>query len=91
MLLIGYLHGMRSKTHLCEEVYLNPAYRWFAGLDLEDRVPDCSARSKNRHRRLAADYILRRVFEMVVSLGVEYGLVGDQSGLVDGSNVEADV
>jgi len=32
-------------------VHLNLAYRWFCRLGLEDRVPDHSTFSKNRHGR----------------------------------------
>ncbi len=49
MLLVGYCFGIRSERRLCDEVHLNPAYRWFCHLDLSDRVPDHSTFSKNRH------------------------------------------
>ena len=39
MLLIGYLHSIRSERRLCQEVKMNLAYRWFCGLGLEDKVP----------------------------------------------------
>jgi transposase len=29
ILIIGYCMGIRSERHLCEEVHLNLAYRWF--------------------------------------------------------------
>ena len=32
MLIVGYCFGIRSERRLCEEVHLNLAYRWFAGL-----------------------------------------------------------
>src|ERR1700730_9215458 len=51
MLLIGYCFGIRSERRLCDEVHLNLAYRWFCRLGLEDRVPDHSSFSKNRHGR----------------------------------------
>ena len=31
MLIVGYCFGIRSERRLCEEVYLNLAYRWFVG------------------------------------------------------------
>ena len=43
MLIIGYMHGIRSERRLCEEVHLNLAYRWFCRLGLEDAVPDHTA------------------------------------------------
>jgi hypothetical protein len=42
MLIIGYCHGIRSERRLCEEVALNPAYRWFCRLD-PNAVPDHSS------------------------------------------------
>ena len=51
MLLIGYLHGIRSERRLCDEVHLNLAYRWFCRLGLDGGVPDHSTFSKNRHGR----------------------------------------
>jgi transposase len=46
-LLVGYRFGIRSERRLCEEVHLNPAYRWFCRLALDGAVPDHSAFSKN--------------------------------------------
>jgi transposase len=51
MLLIGYVYGITSERRLCEEVQMHIGYRWFVGLSLEDKVPDHSTSSKNRHER----------------------------------------
>lgn len=51
MLVIGYCFGIRSERRLCEEVHLNLAYRWFFQLGLEDKIPNHSTFSKNRHGR----------------------------------------
>jgi transposase len=53
MLLIGYLYGITSERRLCEEIKMHIGYRWFVGLSLEDKVPDHSTFSKNRHERFA--------------------------------------
>lgn len=90
MLLIGYLYGIRSETRLCDEVHLNLAYRWFCRLGLEGQVPERSTFSKNRHGRFAGGDVLRRVFETVVGVCTEQGLVGGTGALVDGSTVHAD-
>src|ERR1700722_393840 len=42
MLIVGYCMGIRSERRLCEEIHLNPAYRWFCRLGLEDSVPVAS-------------------------------------------------
>ena len=49
MLIVGYCYGIRSERGLCEEVEMRLAYRWFCRLDLDDKVPDHSTFSVNRH------------------------------------------
>ncbi len=51
MLLVGYLFGITSERRLCDEVGMHLGYRWFVGLALDDKVPDHSTFSKNRHGR----------------------------------------
>ena len=57
MLLIGYLHGIKSERRLEEEVSLNLAYRWFCRIELTERVPDHSTFSQNRKRRFSNNNI----------------------------------
>ncbi len=90
MLLIGYCFGIRSERRLCEEVYLNLAYRWFCRLGLEGAVPDHSTFSKNRHGRFRESDLFRRVFEEVVRACMKAGLVGDEGFAIDASVIEAD-
>ena len=66
MLVIGYCFGIRSERRLCEEVQLNLAYRWFCRLGLEDRIPDHSTFSKNRHGGFRQSDAFRHVFESVL-------------------------
>jgi transposase len=90
MLMIGYCLGIRSERRLCEEVKLNMAYRWFCRLSIEDRVPDHSTFSKNRHGRFRAAGTLRFVFEQVLKSCIDAGLVGGEGFAVDASIVKAD-
>jgi len=90
MLLLGYCYSIRSERRLCEEVRYNLAYRWFCGLGLEDRVPDHSTFSVNRHCRFRASEVFRLVFESVVATCMKVGLVGGEGFAVDASVVEAD-
>jgi transposase len=76
MLLIGYCFGIRSERRLCDEVYLNLAYRWFCRLGLDGAVPDHSTFSKNRHGRFRQSDLFRRVFESVLRRCIEERLVG---------------
>ena len=90
MLLVGYCYSIRSERRLCQEVELNLAYRWFCRLGLEDRVPNHSTFSVNRHGRFRDSDILRLVFENVVRRCMEAGLVAGEGFAVDASVIEAD-
>jgi transposase len=90
MLLVGYCFGIRSERRLCDEVHLNLAYRWFCRLGLEDRVPDHSSFSKNRHGRFRESDVFRHVFEAVVQRCMTEGLVRGEGFAVDASIVKAD-
>ena len=90
VLLVGYCFGIRSERRLCEEVHLNLAYRLFCRLDLNDRVPDHSTFSKNRHGRFRESELLRHLFEMTVARCIEEGLVSGQRMAIDASLIEAD-
>jgi transposase len=90
MLLVGYCFAIRSERRLCEEVHLNLAYRWFCRLDLNDRIPDHSTFSKNRHGRFRESELLRHLFETTVARCIAEGLVSGQRMAVDASLIEAD-
>ena len=89
MLLVGYCYGIRFERRLCEEVGLHLAYRWFCRLDLDDKVPDHSTFSVNRHGRFRDSDILRHVFEAVVRACMDAGLVRGEGFAVDASVMEA--
>jgi transposase len=91
MLIIGYVFVIRSERQLCSDVQVNLAYRWFCRLGLEDTVPDHSAFSRARHERFRESDIFRLVFETVVGVCIQEGLVGGQSLSVDASYIKADV
>ena len=90
MLMVGYCYGIRFERQLCQEVELHLAYRWFCRLDLDDKVPDHSTFSVNRHGRFRDSEFLRHVFEAVVRACMDAGLVKGEGFAVDASVMEAD-
>jgi transposase len=90
MLIVGYCYGIRYERKLCEEVELHLAYRWFCRLDLEDKVPDHSTFSVNRHGRFRDSDILRQLFEAVARACMDAGLIKGEGFAVDASVMEAD-
>jgi transposase len=90
MLIVGYCFGIRSERRLCEEVHLNLAYRWFCRLSLENKVPDHSSFSKNRHGRFRQSGACRELFESVLRRCMSEGLVGGEGFAIDASVIKAD-
>jgi transposase len=90
MLIVGYCYDVRFERRLCQEVELHLAYRWFCRLDLDDKVPDHSTFSVNRHGRFRDSNLLRHVFEAVVRACMDAGLVKGEGFAVDASVMEAD-
>ena len=89
MLLIGYLYGMTSERRLCEEVKMHIGYRWFVGLNLEDKVPDHSTFSKNRHERFSESDIFQRVFDEIINQCMAKGLLTGKHLTVDSTYIKA--
>ena len=90
MLVIGYVMGIRSERRLCDEVHLNPAYRWFCRLGLEGKVPDHSTFSRYRHGKFRDSNLLRQIFEATVERCLREDLVSGEGFAVDASLISAD-
>ncbi len=91
MLLIGYLYGIKSERRLVEDVALNLAYRWFCGFDLNDKIPDHSLFSQNRIRRFTDSKIFNEIFNHIIRLCIEKGIVTGEAVVSDGSFIPANV
>ena len=88
-LMIGFLYGIESERRSEQEIQVNMAYRWFMGLDLEDRVPDHSTISQLRRRKFKGADLFKKLFTHVLKLCVEAGLVSDKLLLTDSTHVKA--
>jgi transposase len=89
MLLVGYLFGITSERRLCDEVGMHLGYRWFVGLALDEKVPDHSTFSKNRHGRFKESGVYQQIFDQIVLQCVEKGLVSGKHLTVDSTLVKA--
>lgn len=87
-LLLQILFSIRSERQLVEAVNYNLLYRWFVGLNIEDKVWDHSTFSANRERLFNED--LARAFFERVKLSAQWGkLASDEHFSVDGTLIEA--
>jgi transposase len=86
--LIIYLYNIPSDRQACEEIQYNLLYRWFCRLTLEDQVPDHSSLTRVRDR--LGEKIFKEIFEHIVRICIERGIVKGDKVMMDGSYVKAD-
>ena len=89
MMLLGYLYGIDSERRLEQEVQVNIAYRWFLGINLDEPVPDHSTFSQLRRRKFNGTTLFEDIFEQVVRLCIEKGLIAGKLLLTDSTHVRA--
>ena len=86
--LLMALYSLKSERALCEQITMNAGFRWFVGLDWDDRVFDHSTLSKNRERLFgsgAAEALLGEVCETARSRH----LLDSDRLVVDGTQIKA--
>ena len=86
--LLQVVYSVRSERLLMEQLDYNLLFRWFVGLNVDDKVWDHSTFSFNRDR-LFDDEIAQRFFEHTVLLARLQDLVSDDHFSVDGTLLEA--
>jgi transposase len=88
-LLLGFLYGIPSERQIEQRCADSNAFRWYLGIDLDERVPDHSTVSQLRRRKPGFRKVLRRLFEKVVRQCVEAGLVSGRLAVTDSTHVKA--
>lgn len=86
--LLQVVYSIRSERLLMEQIDYNLLFRWFVGLNVDDRVWDHSTFSFNRER-LFDEQIAQRFFESTVLLARMNELVSDEHFSVDGTLLDA--
>lgn len=87
--MIGYIYGIDSERKLEQEITVNIAYRWFLGIDFDERVPDHSTISQLRHRKFDGTTVFRDVFDEIVRKCIEAGLIDGKLLLTDSTHIRA--
>jgi transposase len=86
--LLQMLYSVRSERLLMEEIDYSILYRWFVGLNLDDKVWDATSFTKNRDRLLEAA-VAKEFLAQVVRRAGAAGLTSDEHFTVDGTLLEA--
>ncbi len=89
LMLAGFFHGIVHDRKLMREAQVNLAYRWFAGYELTEVLPDHSSLTRIRQRW--GEDRFRRIFEQIVGQCIKAGLVGGDTCHIDASLIRADV
>jgi transposase len=87
-LILQVLYSVRSERMLVEQLRYNLLFRWFVGVNIEDRVWDATSFTKNRQRFLQGD-IAQKFFAAVGQQAKEKDLLSDEHFTVDGTLLEA--
>ncbi len=87
-LLLQVLYSIRSERMLMEQLEYNLLFRWFVGLEMDDRVWDVTVFTKNRDRLLGGE-VAEAFFQAVLSEARSEGLLSDEHFTVDGTMIEA--
>lgn len=86
--LLQMLYSVRSERLLMEEIDYSILFRWFVGLNLDEKVWDATTFTKNRDRLLEGA-VAKEFLVQVVERARAAGLVSDEHFTVDGTLLEA--
>ena len=85
-LLLQIFYSVRSERLLMEQLDYNLLFRWFVGMEMDERVWDHAVFSKNRERLLNEE-IAEAFFQRVLAIAQPY--LSDEHFTVDGTRIEA--
>jgi transposase len=87
-LLLQIFYSVRSERLLMEQLDYNLLFRWFVGLNADERVWDATVYTKNRERLLEGD-VANEFFWLVLEQAGKANLLSDEHFSVDGTLIEA--
>lgn len=88
VLFLQFLYDI-SDRRVEEEVNFNLVFKWFAGLAVDDSAPDSSTLTRFRDR--LGEKRFAEIFNRIVELAREKGLITDRLSIVDSTQVKAKV
>jgi transposase len=87
-LLLQALYSVRSERQLMEQLNYNLLFRWFVGLNPDDKIWDVTVYTKNRDRLIAGE-VSERLLATVVEQAGAAKLLSEEHFTVDGTLIEA--
>jgi transposase len=89
IILLASLYNIDSERKLLNEIQVNLAYRWFLGIDFDEKVPDRISLSKNRNERFRNSSLFQEIFDEIVRLCIKENIVGGKLLLTDSTHIKA--
>lgn len=86
---IQYLYGIKSMRQTIKDIEVNVAYRWFLGLELDEKVPHFSTFGKNYTRRFEGTDLFEKIFQHILEECYKNKLVDPSEVYVDATHVKA--
>lgn len=87
-LLLQALYSIRSEGQLMEQIDYNLLFRWFVGLNPDDKVWDKGVFTKNRNRMMAGE-VSQRLLTAVLKQAEAHQLLSEEHFTVDGTLIQA--
>jgi IS5 family transposase len=86
--LVAFLYDISDRT-LEEQINFNIVFKWFVGLDLDQKAPDHSTMTRFRDRLGSEGFA--RIFNQIVAIARQNKLINDRLTIVDSTHVTAKV
>lgn len=86
---LNYVEGIHSIRKTCERCKTDLAYRWFLGLNFDEKIPDHSTFSQNMSRKFMDTEIFDKILAQIVSVANDYGFIDAEDTFIDSTHVKA--
>ena len=86
--ILQMLYSIRSERMLVEQLHYNLLFKWFVGLQIEEKVWNATTFTKNRDR-LLNEQVARLFFDSTVKRAKKKRLLSDEHFTVDGTLIES--
>jgi transposase len=87
-LLLQVLYAVRSERQLMERIKYDLLFRWFVGLEIDEREWDATVFTKNRERLMSGE-VAQRLLQAVMEQARRQDLLSEEHFTVDGTLLEA--
>lgn len=89
ILFLRFIENLGSIRNTLRQANTNLAYRWFLGLSIDEKIPDPSTISKTLSRRYSDTDIFKQIFEHILLVCINNGLVDLDEIFIDSTHVKA--